>query len=45
MELNIIIPTFNEKNNIGVLLEKIFKLSNNILIDQDGFIETNLDRK
>ena len=32
MELNIIIPTFNEKNNIGVLLEKIFKLSNNIKI-------------
>ena len=32
MELNIIIPAFNEKNNIGVLLEKIFKLSNNIKI-------------
>tara|TARA_X000001036_G_scaffold398009_1_gene400613 strand:- start:1079 stop:1792 length:714 start_codon:yes stop_codon:yes gene_type:complete len=32
MELNIIIPTFNEKNNIGLLLEKIFKLSNNIKI-------------
>ena len=32
MELIIIIPTFNEKNNIGVLLEKIFKLSDNIRI-------------
>ena len=32
MELNIIIPTFNEKNNIGILLEKIFKLSNNVKI-------------
>ena len=32
MELIIIIPTFNEKNNIGVLLEKIFKLSDNIKI-------------
>ena len=32
MELNIVIPTFNEKNNIGVLLEKIFKLSDNIKI-------------
>ena len=32
MELIIIIPTFNEKNNIGALLEKIFKLSDNIKI-------------
>jgi len=32
MELIIIIPTFNEKNNIGVLVEKIFKLSDNIKI-------------
>ncbi len=32
MELNIVIPTFNEKNNIGVLLEKIFKLSNEVKI-------------
>jgi len=32
MELIIIIPTFNEKNNIEVLLEKIFKLSDNIKI-------------
>tara|TARA_B100001175_G_C19493142_1_gene633756 strand:- start:1190 stop:1903 length:714 start_codon:yes stop_codon:yes gene_type:complete len=32
MELIIIIPTYKEKNNIGVLLEKIFKLSDNIKI-------------
>ena len=39
MELNIIIPTFNEKNNIGVLLEKIFKISNK------RFYMTKYDKK
>jgi len=28
MELTIVIPTYNEKENIGILLERIFKLSN-----------------
>jgi len=36
MELTIVIPTYNEKENIGILLERIFKLSSKtkiIIID------------
>ena len=32
MDLTIIIPTYNEKNNIGFLLEKIFKLTDSIKV-------------
>ena len=32
MELTIIIPTFNEKENIGILLDRIFQLSKKVKI-------------
>jgi glycosyltransferase involved in cell wall biosynthesis len=32
MELTIVIPTFNEKENIGILLDRIFQLSKKVKI-------------